>query len=165
MEENGKIRRGYFVAGRGATQFALPGADDRLRSFRDEHDVSQTVILAATDPSNPSGAALPWPEREGARAGRAAGAQVILHNGELAAWIGRTERSLLTFLPEAEPERSKTAEAITSALAELVDEGHRRAVLISKIDGASPEESALAPFLKAAGFSLGSKGFLKRVSG
>jgi ATP-dependent Lhr-like helicase len=164
MEENGKIRRGYFVAGRGATQFALPGADDRLRSLRQEPEESRTLILAATDPANPYGAALPWPECEGARAGRAAGAQVILYNGNLAAWIGRTERSLLTFLPEAEPEHSKTAEAVTRALAELVEEGHRRAVLISKIDGQSPEESALAPFLKAAEFSLGSRGFLKRVS-
>jgi len=165
MEENGKIRRGYFVSGRGATQFALPGADDRLRALRQEPEESRTLILAATDPANPYGAALPWPEREGARAGRAAGAQVILHNGNLAAWIGRTERSLLTFLPENEPERSEFAEAITRALAELVEEGHRRAVLISKIDGHSPEASALAPFLKAAGFSLGSKGFLKRQVG
>ena len=164
MEENGKIRRGYFVAGRGATQFALPGADDRLRSLRQEPEEPRTLILAATDPANPYGAALPWPEREGARAGRAAGAQVILYNGKLAAWIGRTERSLLTFLPEAEPEHSKTAEAVTRALAELVQEGHRRAVLISKIDGKAPEESALAPFLKTAGFSLGSRGFLKRLS-
>lgn len=164
MEENGKIRRGYFVAGRGATQFALPGADDRLRALRDAPSQARTLILAATDPANPFGASLPWPEREGAKAGRSAGAQVILHNGKLAAWIGRTERSLLTFLPENEPERSECAEAITRALAELVDEGHRRAVLISKIDGKAPAESALAPFLKTAGFALGSKGFLKRLS-
>jgi len=165
MEENGKIRRGYFVAGRGATQFALPGADDRLRALRQEPEQPRTLILAATDPANPYGASLPWPEREGARAGRVAGAQVILHNGHLAAWIGRTERSLLTFLPANEPERGECAEAITRALAELVDEGQRRAVLISKIDGQAPDASALAPYLKAAGFALGSKGFLKRLVG
>jgi ATP-dependent Lhr-like helicase len=164
MEENGKIRRGYFVAGRGATQFALPGADDRLRALRSEPDEPRNIILAATDPANPYGAALPWPEREGARPGRAAGAQVILHNGHLAAWIGRTEKTLLTFLPEAEPERGECAEAITRALAELVEEGRRRAVLISKVDGAAPQDSALAEYLSRAGFSLGSRGFLKRMT-
>lgn len=162
MEESGKIRRGYFVAGRGATQFALPGADDRLRALREEPEEPRDIILAATDPANPYGAALPWPDRVGARAGRTAGAQVILHNGHLAAWIGRTEKTLLTFLPVSEPERGETAEAITQALAELVEEGRRRAVLISKVDGAPPEESDLAPYLTAAGFSAGSRGYLKR---
>jgi len=163
MEESGKIRRGYFVAGRGATQFALPGADDRLRALREEPEESRTLILAATDPANPYGAALPWPEREGARPGRAAGAQVILHNGRLVAWIGRTEKTMLTFLPEDEPYRSEAAEAITRALAELVEEGRRRAVLIAAIDGAHPEESELAWYLKEAGFSSGSRGLLKRL--
>jgi ATP-dependent Lhr-like helicase len=164
MEESGKIRRGYFVSGCGATQFALPGADDRLRALREEPDEPRNIILAATDPANPYGSALPWPEREGARPGRSAGAQVILHNGHLVAWIGRTEKSLITFLPDVAPERGECAEAITRALTELVEEGRRRAVLISKVDGAPPEESALAEYLSRAGFSLGSRGFLKRAS-
>jgi ATP-dependent Lhr-like helicase len=61
MEESGHIRRGYFVSGRGATQFALPGAVDRLRALREPPEEPHTVILAATDPANPYGAALPWP--------------------------------------------------------------------------------------------------------
>jgi len=89
---------------------------------------------------------------------------VILYNGHLTAWIGRTEKSLLTFLPESQPERGEYAEAITRALAELVEEGHRRAVLISKVDGVPPEESALSESLKAAGFTRGSRGFLKRLT-
>ncbi|MCC2672834.1 MAG: associated domain protein, partial [Armatimonadetes bacterium] len=60
MEEGGKIRRGYFVAGRGATQFGLPGAVDRLRALREPPDEPTAVLLAATDPANPYGAALPW---------------------------------------------------------------------------------------------------------
>jgi ATP-dependent Lhr-like helicase len=164
MEEGGRLRRGYFVAGLGATQFAQPGADDRLRSLRELPEDGRTVILAATDPANPYGAALPWPEREGARAGRTAGAQVILHDGRLAAWIGRTERSLLTFLPADEPERGEIARAIATALTDLVDEGRKRAILISKVDGTDPGESELGPYLSAAGFTAGSRGFLKRLS-
>jgi ATP-dependent Lhr-like helicase len=61
MEESGHIRRGYFVSGRGATQFALPGAVDRLRALREPPEEPQTVVLAATDPANPYGAAIPWP--------------------------------------------------------------------------------------------------------
>src|SRR5207247_7389611 len=63
MEEAGRIRRGYFVAGLGATQFALPGALDLLRSLRDEPETPEVVLLAATDPANPYGATLKWPER------------------------------------------------------------------------------------------------------
>src|SRR5207244_3083361 len=69
MEESGRIRRGYFVTGLGGAQFALPGAVDRLRAFRDgvPEGVPGAVVLAATDPANPYGIALPWPETEGAR--------------------------------------------------------------------------------------------------
>lgn len=162
MEEGGRVRRGYFVAGLGATQFAQPGADDRLRSLRNLPEDSRTIVLAATDPANPYGAALAWPERTGARAGRTAGAQVILHDGRLAAWIGRTERSLLTFLPPDDPERSEIARAIATALTDMVDEGKKKAVLISKVNGVEPGESELGPYLTAAGFSAGSRGFLKR---
>ena len=61
LEENGRIRRGYFVAGLGATQFAMPGALDLLRSLRDAPDDPEVAVLAATDPANPYGATLKWP--------------------------------------------------------------------------------------------------------
>src|SRR5205085_23313 len=74
MEEAGRVRRGYFVAGRGAAQFALPGAVDRLRAMRESGDEPAVVTLAATDPADPYGAALDWPEREkGRKPMRAAG--------------------------------------------------------------------------------------------
>ena len=78
MEESGRIRRGYFVTGLGGAQFALPGAVDRLRAFRDgvPEGFPGAVVLAATDPANPYGVALAWPETEGARPQRAAGAFV-----------------------------------------------------------------------------------------
>src|SRR5262249_57964169 len=88
LEESGRARRGWFVAGLGAAQFALPGAVDRLRSHRtiDEDDRARVLVLAATDPAQPYGAALAWPERSGdsSRPSRSAGAFVVLADGECA---------------------------------------------------------------------------------
>jgi ATP-dependent Lhr-like helicase len=166
MEESGRARRGYFVAGLGATQFALPGADERLRALRDAPEEPQTLVLAATDPANPYGAMLPWPAREtdgeAARPQRAAGAYVVLVSGELVAWLGRGEQNLLTFLPAEEPQRTHRARALATALAQLVDSRRRRALLIARVDGEPVQTSPLAPLLVAAGFSAGHKGYLKR---
>jgi ATP-dependent Lhr-like helicase len=162
MEDAGRARRGYFVAGLGATQFALPGADDRLRALKDEPATHRTVVLAATDPANPYGAALPWPEKEGAHPARVAGAQVILLDGALVAFARRTERNVVTYLPNDEPERSQAARAVAQALAALVDEGGRSALLVGQVDGDDPRESVLSPQLEEAGFTAGARGFLKR---
>jgi ATP-dependent Lhr-like helicase len=162
MEEAGRVRRGYFVAGLGATQFAAPGAEDRLRSLRDRPAAAHLVVLAATDPANPYGAALPWPEREGARAGRTGGAFVILRDGELLGYLGRAERSLLTFLPADEPERAHASESLARALADMVDLGRRRTLLLTQIDGDPTEKSPLGPHLVRAGFAATSRGYFKR---
>ncbi len=163
MEEAGKIRRGYFVSGLGAAQFAVPGAEERLRARRSSGDsVSEPLLIAATDPANPYGAALPWPDREGARAQRAAGSQVVLQDGELLAFIGRSQQTVLTFFPPTEPERTHAAEAVARALAAWVDRGGRRALLIAKIDSDEPRSSILAPHLTKAGFAASRRGFLKR---
>jgi len=167
MEEAGRVRRGYFVAGLGAAQFALPGADDRLRASRDpsQDEEARTLVLAATDPASPWGAAVPWPESPAAaRPQRAAGALVVARDGRLLAWVGRTERSLLTFLPEAEPARGEAIRAIAEALAGLVNEGRRRSVLLATVDGAPVAESPLAGELREAGFLVSSYGFLKRAA-
>ena len=85
MEESGKVRRGYFVTGLGAAQFASPGADDRLRSCREEDDEATPIILAATDPANPWGNALTWPATpEASRPQRTAGARVIVSQWQAA---------------------------------------------------------------------------------
>ena len=104
MEESGEVRRGYFVAGLGAAQFALPGAVDRLRALRDarpssddgDEPVAPPTVLAAADPAQPYGAALPWPDAAG-RPARQAGAYVVLADGAPAAYLERGARSLLTF--------------------------------------------------------------------
>jgi ATP-dependent Lhr-like helicase len=169
MEDGGRVRRGYFVAGLGATQFALPGADDRLRGLRDPPDEPHTHILAATDPANPYGAALPWPEARGtaddspsARPQRAAGAHVVLRDGALVGYLGRTEKDVLTFLSAEEPAHGHEADALVAALASLVDSGRRRTLLLARIDGVDAAASPLAPRLVAAGFSPTSKGYFKR---
>ena len=166
MEEAGRARRGYFIANLGATQFALPGAEELLRALREPGAKAGALVLAATDPANPYGATLPWPERataSGARPQRAAGAQVVLHKGQLVAALLRGDHQLLTFLPAREPERTEAASALSQALAALVEDGGRRALLIARVDGDLVARSPLAPFLAAAGFAPGSSGYLKRA--
>lgn len=157
MEEAGRIRRGYFVAGRGATQFALPGADDRLRSVRDADaaGVAHAMVISATDPANPYGSSLPWPAaREGgARPQRAAGAYVILWNGSLIGYLGRRGEQLISFLPEEEPARGAAAKSLAAALGELVDRFRFQSLMFETIDGVPATEHILRDSLLAAGFT------------
>ena len=159
LEERGQVRRGYFVAGLGAAQFALAGAVDRLRAER--VDVSALaedpvfVLLAATDPAQPYGAALTWPENSG-RPARAAGAFVLLADGEPVAYLERGGKSLLTFGGDAPPE------GWVDALTGLVKQGRLKALDINKIDGEPVRESPLASHLEAHGFTLSYKGLTYR---
>jgi ATP-dependent helicase Lhr and Lhr-like helicase len=141
MEDAGRIRRGYFVAGLGAAQFAMPTALDLLRSMRDVPDTPRTVVLAATDPANPYGAIVKWPETP-LTITRSVGARVILVNGALAAYLRRGERELLLLLPEAEPQRSQFAREVARMLLHLAlaREESRRGMLLAEING----ESAMA---------------------
>ncbi len=157
MEERGRVRRGYFLADLGATQFAMAGADDRLRALAGA-SAGPAILLAATDPANPYGACIPWPPREGAHPQRAAGAQVILQNGELLAWVGKSETSLLTFTGDD----LTRATAVAEALARWARSGERNAVMIERIDGAPVKETAWPERLEAAGFRRISRGYLIR---
>jgi len=164
LEDAGQIRRGYFVAGRGALQFALPGAADRLRAVREAPPQAQVTVLAATDPAQPYGAALPWPSRAGAarRPMRAAGALAVLVDGALAAWLGRRESHLLTFLPSDERE-TLPRQALAGALAAEVGSGRRRTFFIDQVDGGPAAASHLAPALREAGFVETARGLLLRI--
>jgi ATP-dependent Lhr-like helicase len=155
MEESGKVRRGYFVAGMGAAQFAHPGAVDRLRASRDLDDEgsAETLVLAATDPAQPYGAATPWPESAG-RPARAAGAFVVLAGGEPVAFLERGARSLLTF--GSDP--SQWADA----LAGIVKDGRLRKIELQRIDGLPVGESPLAEGVRSAGFVDGYRGLTLR---
>ena len=164
MEEAGRVRRGYFVAGRGATQFALPVAVERLRAFRDSPDHASAVLLAATDPANPYGAALPWPERGDVarRPMRAAGASVVLVDGALAVWIAKGERELLSFatVPDGAPDPAPAL--IAERLAALVGSGRRKVLYVETVDGVPARDSRLGPALLEHGFVDTAQGLLRR---
>ncbi|HEX2452631.1 MAG TPA: DEAD/DEAH box helicase [Vicinamibacterales bacterium] len=169
MEDAGRIRRGYFVGGVGATQFALPAALDLLRSLKEPPEDPEVAVLAATDPANPYGTILKWPVNapEDGDAGRGptrtVGSLVVLVNGALAAYISRGARQLLVFLPEDEPARSTTARALAAKLAALTrDDEFRVALLIGEINGVPSSEHPLAPYLIDAGFSPSAMGFQMR---
>ncbi len=99
LETLGVARRGYFVEGLGGAQFALPGAVERLRALRD--DDSAPVVLAAVDPAQPYGAALPWPPDKGLR--RVAGAYVVLSGGDPILYLERSGRGLITLVASDDP--------------------------------------------------------------
>lgn len=157
LEERGEVRRGYFVAGLGAAQFALPGAVDRLRAARSSDDGGQSgpaavVALAATDPAQPYGSVLAWPASEG-RPVRAAGAQVVLIDGRPAVELERGGRSLVTFDGTAE-----TAAAWIEALISLAKDGRAPRLEIARADGRPINETPYADHLTAAGFKPGYRG-------
>jgi ATP-dependent Lhr-like helicase len=183
LEERGRVRRGFFVSGVGATQFALPPALDLLRSLKEPADDPEVLLLAASDPANPYGTVLKWPEDPASPpAGsaeapsqasgsspsrrtptRTVGARVVLVDGRAAAWINRGGRQLVTWLPEAEPDRSRTGRAIAAQLARLSLEGEGRegGVALGDIDGTTGADHPLAPFLIDAGFVRSSLGFTR----
>ncbi|TME28817.1 MAG: DEAD/DEAH box helicase, partial [Chloroflexi bacterium] len=164
MEDAGRVRRGYFVAGCGAAQFALPGAVDRLRTVRERPDEPHPVVLAATDPANPYGAALPWPERpEGRKPMRTAGSIVVLVDGRLAGWLGRGEDQLLTFEGDA-ADAEKTRMELARALANEVGPDRLRSMFIETVDGAPVDETPLADALREAGFARTPRGYMRRLS-
>jgi ATP-dependent helicase Lhr and Lhr-like helicase len=159
-EEAGTVRRGYLVAGLGAAQFAHSGAVERLRAEREREDEApEVVLLAATDPAQPYGAALAWPESAG-RPARSAGAYVVLVDGTPAGLLERGGRSLVTFTHPAEPS------IWLGVLTSLVDEGRLRKLELTKIDGTAVHDAAPWPAaLDAAGFTAGYRGMTYRGRG
>ncbi|NJC68286.1 ATP-dependent helicase [Planosporangium thailandense] len=167
LEERGAARRGYFVEGLGAAQFALPGAVDRLRSLDTDGD-PDALVLAATDPANPYGAALPWPERVvdagdgesgGHRPGRKAGALTVLVDGDLVLYVERGGRTLLSFVDAPE-----VLAVAAKALAEAVHAGALGALSVERADGAGIHSSPLRDALAAAGFRATPRGLRLRSS-
>jgi ATP-dependent Lhr-like helicase len=179
MEESGRIRRGYFVGGLGATQFALPAAVDLLRQLRTEPlaEKPEFVQLAATDPANPYGSVLRWPELPVAEEDsesapriltRATYAEVILRNGELVAWLKRGNPNLLVFLPAEEPERSQVAAGLAHFLCtrgqERMRQSSHEGVLVTSINRQPVTGHFMARFLMDAGFHPGPLGMhLRRL--
>ena len=165
MEESGWVRRGMFVAGMGAAQFATPAAVDLLRSLRHPTDRPEAVHLAASDPANPYGSLLPWVEGGVEHTmSRAAGASVILVNGRLTAFLRRRNPAIRSMLPEDEPDRSQVARAVAKTLADIAiqRQSRRSGLLIGTIDDAPAAEHFLARFLEESGFVSTAAGFQMR---
>ena len=164
LEEAGQCRRGYFVEGLGAAQFALTGAVDRLRTYQREPaepaapEKPNAVVLAACDPANPYGAGLPWPDREGHRPGRKAGALVVLMGGALIFYVERGGRTLLSFSEDP----SKLAPA-AAALASSVQQGLLGKLTVERADGTHIFGSTrVSEALQNAGFRMTPQGLRLR---
>ncbi len=185
FEESGRCRRGYFVAGLGAAQFALPGAVDRLRALADATGEAggaagtpgaggtgradrrtgeagpRAVVLAATDPANPYGAALGWPDREAAgghRPGRKAGALVVMVDGHLAVYVERGGRTVLSFT-----EDPAVLQPAVDALALAVRDGHLGKLSVETADGEQVRHTAFGDALAKAGFHATPRGLRLRA--
>ncbi|WP_405489588.1 ATP-dependent helicase [Nocardia sp. NBC_00511] len=172
FEDRGRCRRGYFVDSLGGAQFSTTDVVDRLRSFDTDRSrdgdgayghgpVGNSLALAACDPANPYGAALPWPkaaaEGVGHRPGRKAGALVVLVEGELTLYLERGGKTLLTF---TEDPAVRTAAA--TALAGLVRDRRVDSLTIDRVNGESVHGNTFATFLTEAGFTATPKGFRLR---
>ncbi|WP_121250908.1 ATP-dependent helicase [Nocardioides ferulae] len=171
FEESGRCRRGYFVGGLGAAQFGTAGSVDRLRTFAEVpatgHEPA-AVALAATDPANPYGAALPWPssgaddaERSGHRPGRKAGALVVLVDGALVLYVERGGRTLLTWSEEPGELR-----AATTALADAAHRGALGQLTVERADGEQLLGAGSTPLrtaLQEAGFLATPRGLRLRT--
>ena len=151
LETLGLCRRGYFVEGLGGAQFALGGAVERLRDLRERPEEPDALVLAAADPAQPYGAALPWPKRAGARAARVAGAFVVLLGGEAVLYVERGGRSLT---PLREPDPSWLRPAV-DALVGHVRSGRLTRLAVERFDGEPVVESEAMSLLVEAGFLAG----------
>jgi ATP-dependent helicase Lhr and Lhr-like helicase len=152
LETLGLSRRGYFVEGLGGAQFALGGAVERLRELRPkEGEEPDTLVLAAADPAQPYGAALPWPKLSGGRAARVAGAHVVLLGGEAALFVERGGRSLVSL---REPDEEWLRPAL-AALVEHVKTKRGQRLAVERFDGEPVADTELMPLLLEAGFLAG----------
>jgi ATP-dependent Lhr-like helicase len=166
MEETGRIRRGYFVAGMGGAQFASAGCDDLLRRAPAavESHVDNVIVLAASDPANAYGSIVKWPpvQVDSLQPQRGGGARVFLLDGKLIGYLGRSGTHLLTFTPEDPGDALLWQEKLIRSLANLAKRG--APVMIAQIDG---EPAGLSPLAKAFArhsFTPTSRGYFHRGS-
>jgi ATP-dependent Lhr-like helicase len=164
MEDRGRVRRGYFVEGLGGAQFALPAAVDRLRAERsapgdESRDPGDIRVIAATDPANPYGAAIPWPQPPGGSATypRSAGAYVVLVDGDPVLYLERSGRAIRTF-PAFE--RREVALEALRAIARPGPDGSLRTVRLERIDGEPVLTSAHHNVVLDAGFQRTYRGLV-----
>lgn len=158
LERDGHARRGYIVDGLGGAQFATSATVDLLRSFVSVLDAAPlvAVTLAATDPANAYGGALPWPAlpEVGHRPGRKAGALVVLVDGDLVLYLERGGKTVLLFKDD-----SFVLSAAAKSLLATSQRGDLGQVTIEKVNGEFVYNSPLALALREAGFRESVRGF------
>lgn len=164
LEDSGKIRRGYFIEGLGAAQFAAPGADERLRNLAAQEDQgsTKTITISAVDPANPFGSVIPWPMltgRKTAKPQRTSGALVFIRSGLAIGYLNRGYDSLTTFR-QKKSEQSAMPNHLVDAIAELAC--NRGPILLTSIDGHPAQDSVLASEFLTAGFQSSSSGLRHR---
>jgi ATP-dependent Lhr-like helicase len=161
FEQSGRALRGYYVAGLGAAQFGAPGAVDRLRAEADRTRPGvRALVLPATDPASPYGAALPWPSGAGStghRPGRKPGALVAVVDGALVLYLESGGRTLLSFAEDPD-----TLGAAAAAVAEAVRRGALGRLAVERADGIGVHDSPVAEALSAAGFAITPRGLRLR---
>ncbi|MET9495198.1 ATP-dependent helicase [Streptomyces sp. NPDC006552] len=195
FEESGQARRGYVVEGLGAAQFAMDGAVDRLRAAANAQErgapppdpfsqndgpaartaAPRALVLAAADPANAYGAALPWPEppaRAGHKPGRKAGSLVVLVDGELTLYMERGGKSLLAW-PSGDADSAPTSAAhvaddprlpaAAQALAEAARSGALGTITVERINGEPALTAPHAPLLEGSGFHATPRGLRLRA--
>ncbi|WP_353711214.1 ATP-dependent helicase [Arthrobacter sp. K5] len=167
LEEAGRCRRGYFIEHLGAAQFAVPATVDRLRTYTEDAQLAKpepvALALAATDPANPYGAALPWPAGNveagsGHRPGRKAGALVVLVDGALVLYVERGGKTLLVFT-----EDDSVLAAAAGALVDVVKRGAVDKLIMEKVNGHGILDTPAASALTAAGAYSTPKGLRIRA--
>ncbi|HEV2075242.1 MAG TPA: hypothetical protein VGR10_03300, partial [Thermoleophilaceae bacterium] len=159
LETLGTARRGYFVEGLGGAQFALSAAVERLRGLRSDEPAG-ALVLAATDPANPYGAALPWPRLEegsGRRPRRVAGAYVVMLEAEPLLYVERGGRALLSLRAplQGRGEPAPWLPEALEALADHVRRGRSGRLAIERFDGQAVVGSPFEEALVEAGFRQG----------
>ncbi|HEX8054207.1 MAG TPA: hypothetical protein VF517_14540, partial [Thermoleophilaceae bacterium] len=157
LETLGTARRGYFVEGLGGAQFALPAAVERLRSLRADEPAG-ALVLAATDPANPYGASLPWPQRDddsGRRPARTAGAYVVTIDAEPALYLERGGKGIVTLRDGAVDAAGEPADWVREALDALADHvarGRLQRLALERVDGEPGVGSPYGSLLIELGF-------------
>ncbi len=161
LETLGVCRRGYFIEGMGGAQFALPGAVERLRADtvrRDgPEDRGRALVIAAADPAQPYGAALPWPQRGPGerRPARVAGAYVVLLDDLPELYVERGGRGLSTLGRDGRQDGEQALRQGLTALAQAVGGGRVGKLSLERIDGSPALSSPLAGLLVELGFHAG----------
>ncbi|MFT4086664.1 MAG: ATP-dependent helicase [Gordonia sp. (in: high G+C Gram-positive bacteria)] len=173
FEDSGQVRRGYYIDGLGGAQFAPGHTVDVLRdaSLVPRETAHEALVLAATDPASPYGAALGWPsparrtvdldartdtaqpESGGHRPGRKPGALVVLVEGRATVFVERGGKRLLTFTDD-----ETDLESAAAALTEAVRGGRMPRIHVDQVDGRPVLGSDFGALLVAQGFSTTPRG-------